>query len=236
MRHILKRGEPRDLKDWKKKMKDSPQNLRYVNLPSKEKNSIKTALLNEQGYLCAYTLQRLKSIGECHIEHIQPQNNTPQLDLDYANMAACFPKDGGDKSYGYGAPVKAGSPIESGVDFVSPYSPGCESRFCYTQKGEVSALAKDSAAATTIDILQLNHGSLVDLRLRAIETHGIGLRTSRMRRPLKPISAKEARRLANEIMKPDSHDHLEPFCVVLAQVALKYAKKEEARAQRLRAQ
>lgn len=236
MRLIAKSAEPLELTNWKQTMRLSPQNLNYDNLPSNEKDAIKASLLKEQGHLCAYIMVRLRDVGDCHIEHVQPQNAAPGLDLNYANMVACFPKNGGDVSHGYGAPVKAGIPVTPNNNFVSPHSPNCEQRFLYDTKGHVCAAAGDAAAKQTIQTLRLDHDTLVDLRRRAIEAHGLTLRHLSARKPRVLKSAAEARRFATEVMQFGTNDYLEPFCVALSQVALDYANKEEARAQRMRAQ
>ncbi|SFZ78009.1 retron system putative HNH endonuclease [Chitinimonas taiwanensis] len=236
MRHVVKKAEPQALRDWKSSNQQSPQNLNYSNLPSDVRNQVRAALLNEQGHLCAYTLRRIRSITDCHIEHIRPQNTNPELDLDYANMAACFPKDGGDKSSGYGAPIKGGQGISLNENFISPHEASTNNRFLYNSKGEVSASDHDVAALGTINILQLCHKQLVELRRTAIEAHGLTIQRSTTRKSKKLKSAAEARRFAREVLQPDSNGQLEPFCVVLAQVALKYADNEEARARRIRSQ
>jgi uncharacterized protein (TIGR02646 family) len=236
VRSIRKLPEPPELKKWKKDMEASPQNLSYDNLSGEVKEEIKKRLLEEQGYLCAYTLRRLNGVDDCHIEHVLPQNAAREKDLDYGNMAGCFPPDGGDTSHGYGAPVKAGIPVIHNANFVTPHSLGCEQRFRYDGKGGIHATDGDSAAENTILVLKLDHGALADLRRRAIETQGLSLRSGSARKPANPISAAQARRLAEEVSKPDAAGRLTPFCVVLRQVALEYAEKEEKRSQRLRAE
>lgn len=235
MRSITQLGEPVELANWKQAMQTSPQNLNYDNLPSGEKDAIKAHLLKEQGYLCAYTMMRLRDVVDCHIEHIQPQSAAPNLDLDYSNMAACFPKDGGNVSHGFGAPVKAGTSVTPNNNFVSPHSANCEQRFFYDTKGHVCAATGDAAAKQTIQTLRLDHDTLVDLRRRAIETYGLTLRHSSARRQRVLKSATDARRFATEVMQLGADGYLEPFCVALSQAALEYAVKEEARARRVRA-
>lgn len=233
MRQIRKSAEPAELRQWKAENVNSPQNLNYGNLPGAVNKSVREGLLKEQGYLCAYTLRRLSSVEDCHIEHILPQNAAPERDIDYNNMAACFPKDGGDVSAGYGAPVKGGTSVTLNVDFVSPHQTGCTDRFVFTKNGEVQAQPSDSAASHTIKLLKLDDKKLREMRQMAIQTHGLAIQrgTSRQRPRLK--SEAEARRFAAEVLKPDISGKLEPFCVVLAQVALKFADAERARAQRM---
>lgn len=235
MRAIVKQGIPMTLQNWVRDMRrDAPQNLSYDNLPTAIKDDVKRALLMEQGHLCAYTLRKLHGIDSCHIEHVEPQNAAPGKDLDYANMAACVPKDGGNTSFGYGAPIKAGKAVTLNADFLSPHMPGCDTRFRFDDKGCVRSATGDAAAQGTINTLKLDHGALIELRRAALQAHGltIATRTTRTARQLK--SAAEARRFAAEVLRPDGSGQLEPFCVALAQVALAYAEREEARSQRLR--
>jgi len=238
MRAIAKQGTPMALQNWVRDMRrDAPQNLSYGNLPTTVKDEVKKALLAEQGHLCAYTLRRLHGIEDCHIEHVEPQNAAPGKDLDYANMAACVPKDGGDTSFGYGAPIKAGKAVTLNADFVSPHMPGCGTRFRFDAQGGVQAATTgDAAAQETITTLKLDHGALTDLRRAALQAHGLTVtaRTTRTARQLK--SAAEARRFAAEVLQPGGNGQLEPFCAALAQVALAYAEREDARSQRLRGQ
>lgn len=235
MRTIAKQGTPMTLQNWMRDMqRDAPQNLSYGNLPTAVKDQVKQALLIEQGHLCAYTLRKLHGIEDCHIEHVEPQSAAPGKGLEYANMAACIPKDGGDTSSGYGAPVKAGQAVELNTNFISPHMPGCDERFRFDAHGGVRATQGDAAAQGTITTLKLDHDALIDLRRAALQAHGLAVtvRTNRTARQLK--SAAEARRFAAEVLRPDRNGQLEPFCAALAQVALSYADREEARAQRLR--
>lgn len=235
MRAITKQGTPIALQNWVRDMRrDAPQNLSYNNLPTGVKDDVKKALLAEQGHLCAYTLRRLSSIEDCHIEHVEPQSSVPSKGLDYSNMAACAPKNGGDTSPGYGAPIKAGRAVVLNTDFVSPHTPDCDARFQFDAQGGLQAMPEDAAAQETIKTLNLDHEALIDLRRAALQAHGLSFtpRTTRMARQLK--SATEARRFATEVLQPNNRGHLEPFCLALAQVALNYADREDARAQRLR--
>ena len=227
MKRVIKGKEPPALTAWKAENHDSPQNLVYGNLPGKVLDNIKEQMLKEQGYLCGYTMRRLNAVTECHLEHIEPQNASTR-DLDYANMLACFPSDGGDTKPGYGAPIKGGVAVNSD-NFVSPIHPQVEQHFHYTWKGEIYAKnPQDVAAAKTIKLLKLDNPKLADLRKAAIEAAGI-TRASDM-----PLSAAKARRLAQECLQKDANSHLPAYCPAISQVAEEYALREEKRATRLR--
>ena len=86
MRFFKKGPAPRALRVW---MKENAGSCRYANLPSDVKSEIRRSLLSEQGFLDAYTMQRI-SEETCHIEHFRPQSHFPEASLDYANMHACW--------------------------------------------------------------------------------------------------------------------------------------------------
>lgn len=88
MIHILKLDPPKELLDYKKSF--DPQKS-YENF--RDKDSIRKALLEEQGYICAYCMCAIGYDGkslekEVRIEHYRSQNISPELQLDYNNMFA----------------------------------------------------------------------------------------------------------------------------------------------------
>jgi uncharacterized protein (TIGR02646 family) len=216
-------------------MERAPQNRSYENFPSEVKDAVLESLLREQGYLCAYTMVRIETAGECHIEHIIPQNQDRTKDLDYTNMAACFPRDGGDTSFGFGAPLKAGAHVVPNENFVSPNSGGCEGRFLFDGNGKIRAREGDAAAEQTIQTIRLDHPSLVEMRREVMAYHGLGILPKGIRPGKEEVMGpKRARRFAEEVLKPDAAGRLAELCVALAQAALRHAEREEARARRLR--
>lgn len=87
MLYIKKQAEPQQLIDDKRNGLKS-----YLEITSTTKNAIKEALLNEQGYLCAYCMQRI-SIENATIEHYIAQNPKDiqadeSLSIAYNNMLA----------------------------------------------------------------------------------------------------------------------------------------------------
>jgi len=225
MRHIQKGGEPKALRDWKRANKKIPENLFYGRRSTFPTSAVKDALLKEQFHLCAYTMKRLSTVDDFHIEHIQPQSitkkkpETKPLEVDYTNMLACFPPKS-DRAPGYGAPWKADYEVTD-ENFVSPLHGSCEKRFLYKPDGTVKEANGDGAAKETIKALVLNHDVLVELRERELRAYGI------VRRGTRQISAKKAKELAESIMQPDSEGCLPEYCVAVRQVAEKYANREE---------
>jgi hypothetical protein len=107
MRRIRKTNPPASLRNWIDANRQLP-NFNYDALPTGVKADLKEQLLAEQGFLCAYTGRGVAD-DDSHIEHLKPQNKCESgEDVNYRNLVACFPVDGGDVSYGYGAPVKGG--------------------------------------------------------------------------------------------------------------------------------
>jgi uncharacterized protein (TIGR02646 family) len=183
-------------------------------------------MLAEQGNLCAYTMQRVQSVDDCHIEHIVPRSQLPEShdrDIDYTNMLACFPGSlacspginpppDWNPREPYGAQHKGGTSIDES-NFVSPLRDDVESRFHYTADGRVSFDAGDTPAMRSIEILNLNHDKLRELRRAAIDERIFEA----------PLSTADAEELAVSIATPDSAGMLSPFCVAISQVSMWYA-------------
>lgn len=80
MFYIIKGREPTSLTQYKK-----TKGAYFDGFANKD--DIRQALLEEQGYLCAYCMRRIKNINEVTIEHYLPQSKTDAADgLDYRNM------------------------------------------------------------------------------------------------------------------------------------------------------
>ncbi len=65
---------------------------------------LRDALLEEQGYICAYCMRRIpakdvKVDASSKIEHIKSQEDRPDLQLNYANMAICCPGNMNDEAH-----------------------------------------------------------------------------------------------------------------------------------------
>lgn len=236
MRSIAKGAEPRELIQWRADNRATPQNLVYGGggFPAE---AVRTALLAEQFHLCAYTLRRLKTAAQCHaatqdtraschIEHVLPQSRRrPGEDIDYQNMVACYPPSQSSVACEFGAQVKADFDPSTG-GFVSPLSAGVEAHFDFDARGRASGRTADGGR--TIDILNLNHKTLVDDRAAVIKgyLHPKG----------QPLSAQAALRVANEVMQPDAQGCLPAYCVAVAQAAQRHADRQKRRATRMRGQ
>jgi uncharacterized protein (TIGR02646 family) len=232
MRTITKGALPQALIRWRADNAAVPQNLVYgaAAFPSE---AVRKSLLAEQFHLCAYTMRQLKTAAQCqalgqdtrascHIEHLWPQcRNVPSEDIDYQNMVACFPPSQSKAVCEFGAHAKADFDPDTG-GFVSPLSPNVHAHFKFDQRGR--ALGSTADGDSTIQVLNLNHPILVNDRAAAIK--------GALQPKGKPLSAQAARRLAQQVLRPDAQQRLPSYCVAVAQIALQHAEREERRANR----
>ena len=84
MKHIHKGGTPQCLIEWIGKSNENWQ-AEYSNMPKRIKDSVKKALLTEQGWLCCYCECQL-SDENSHIEHFRPQCDPTVDPLDFSNI------------------------------------------------------------------------------------------------------------------------------------------------------
>jgi len=213
MKRIKKTHAPKEFREWDSNNRGKDSHC-YDALPGTVKRVLMKALCEEQGYLCAYTGLSIE-VDSAHIEHIKPQNKCVNgEDVKYRNVIACFPVDGGDKSAGFGAPIKGGWWVEA--SFVSPLASDCENRFRFKWSGKVSAFPDSNAPATkTISVLELGHDSLVELRRMAIRGFfGFGTESE--------ITKDQAKELLRKIDAKDSQGKFRPFDFVLKQLLTKY--------------
>jgi uncharacterized protein (TIGR02646 family) len=213
LRRIAKTHPPSSFLTWKR-TETVLGNCTFKNLQDPQKGDLKAYLLKEQGYLCAYTGRRISPL-DSHLEHLKPQTEcSTGEDVDYRNLVACFPGDGGDKSYGYGAPVKAD--WWDSILFVSPISHNCERNFVFEWSGKIKASTSTAPALETIKRLGLDHDDLTKLRRKAIAGFfGFG-------KGIVPLSTTEASRLRTTIDRLDAQGKLTEYCFVLAQLLAKY--------------
>ena len=166
MRTIDQQLEPTAYAEWRaaSQVRDEV-NYGYDLLPGNLRYEVKAALIADQRGLCAYTGIGINA-DRSHIEHLIPQSHCVrgEGDVDYANMAACYPAPG-DPWIPFGAVFKANwpSPAEAHL-FVSPRSVGCEGRFLFSIRGVISVPANDNAAEETVKRLGLSNKRLEALR------------------------------------------------------------------------
>lgn len=221
MRRIVKGPEPEDVRLWREANAAVPQNLTYDNMP---KIGAKRQMLVEQGYLCAYTMQRISTVDDCHIEHVVPRSQYPQdpeVQISYGNLLACCPSNtpGHPRKrgkYPYGAEEKGQTRVFDS-NFVSPLRDDVELRFRYSSDGSVTHLNNDGPAESTIGILRLNHDQLIELRKAAIDERVLDLEPG--------LSAQEAQELSQAVLIPDASGRISEFCLAISHVAAWYADR-----------
>jgi len=165
MKYIVKGPEPQKFTNWKALANENWQ-PGYNGLSGQEKEAVKTALMEEQGYICCYCERELTD-SDSHIEHIRPQSDPTVDPLDYSNIA-CSCQNQTKK----GEPRHCGKLKDDWYDknrFISPLDKNCESFFEYTFDGYIQPANNDQAASVTIDKLGLNIDKLNELRKKAIE-------------------------------------------------------------------
>ena len=232
MRRIVDQQPPAELINWTAQQRVagiyfSFETLGRVLIGEKERD-VKAAILsqrlNDQGYLCAYTLRRI-SENTAHLEHIIPRTvsyaaNRPEETVTYRNILACFPKNGGDTSHGYGAPVRRDLPLA-----VSPCEEQCERAFHYQRNGKVEPGFPtghndyEPIRQQIEDTLNLNADFLVRARKDAIKRAGV----STVDDPNAIESPDAAERLATQILSFKRGNELVPFCVAISHAALAHA-------------
>lgn len=166
MKHIVKQQEPIEFSEWKAMASENWQPT-YDDLRGVVKQSVKQALMTEQGYICCYCERRVTD-EDSHIEHFRPQNN-PQADpLDYANLL-CSCQNRIEK----GDPRHCGNLKNGWFDeqlLISPLSVDCAEQFAYTGDGKIRAAnPADNSARVTIECLGLGIPKINALREKAIE-------------------------------------------------------------------
>jgi uncharacterized protein (TIGR02646 family) len=228
---------PPKLAEWKRAETVYGQR-RYEMLPTVVKEQIRDQRVRDQHGLCAYTLRRIRLVGpknargwDAHVEHVVTQRSSRERGameetVDYDNMVACVDRTA---SLPYGAAAR-GDTVEDLP--VTPFHPSCAVRFRYHADGRMDGV--DGGARRTLEILRLNHASLVEHRRAALAGCGIGVprvATPRVKRaPARiALSQAEATRRAKAMRTPDADGNLPEFCEVLAQCYEAYAELVERR-------
>ncbi len=159
MRHIRKDRKPVAFIQWKTQG-DANWNPGWKDFDGRPiKQVVKQALLDEQGYLCCYCEVRTDQ-GTGHIEHLAPRHTHPDLQLAYENLLYCCGETPKGQPTTCGHARRPDDPVP-----VSPLQPDCESRFLYTELGEMLPRnEEDFDARETVRILKLNEKLLRDVR------------------------------------------------------------------------
>lgn len=207
MRSIKKGAEPRALIEWKRENRDTPHNLYYGKGSSFPSEAVRQALLKEQFHLCAYTLRRLPTAAQCRVK-----GQGTQFSCHIEHVLS--QKHHKAQSVAYN-------------NLVACYPSSQTKVACgYGAVEKVEGLSPE--AAQTIEVLKLNHPTLVNDRAAVIK--------GRLKPRGTPVSAATARRMADEVDTPDAQHCLPEYCEALKQQAERHARQLEKRAARVRGQ
>jgi uncharacterized protein (TIGR02646 family) len=208
VKYIQKAGCPRVYSQWCATVAGTNK-ADWREVPPGPKDALLSALIQEQGALCAYTMKRVE-VDSAHVEHIKPQSrcrvDRPESDLNYNNLVACFPRENMGGKYRYGAQKKGDWWEDAGKEFVSPLHPSCEKRFRFDLSGNISAVNGRSDGLKTIAVLGLDHPSLIDERKRAVEEFVYGPVGS------EPLSQGNTLRAQQSVCMRDRHGQFRQFC------------------------
>ena len=215
MRFIKKKQQPQSLIEAKKTV-PLPK---YGELDTQVKDDIRTHLLEEQGFICCYCMQRIEA-NKMKIEHYKAQNEDkyPELQLEFGNMlAACKGEIENDPRNILHCDSAKG---KEDLVLINPHDASKKYIFeqlKYTASGEIKSDNEDVQKELE-KILNLNQEQLKNLRKSIID--GIVEMISRgfKKEPVKKSF------LENQIEKANTRKKakLSPFC----QVKIYYLEKK----------
>ncbi len=165
MRKIDKRAEPREWKDYRKTPGARYQPFGYL----------VDALLDEQGYICAYCERRIphrdvQQEEDHRIEHLSSQKKGREVgddsDLDYNNMVICCPGNISNNKKQYHCDKAKGSKELT----ISPLNAAMMSTIRFTPTGKISSTDDQLNLELGKDGLNLNNQRLVKHRQEAWAT------------------------------------------------------------------
>lgn len=183
MRTIVKRSEPPSHRRLRSR------GIKYDGYPLKEKDVLRSALVDEQGGICCYCCGSISAVrNKMKIEHWKSQKHFSNLDMDYNNMmAACM---GGERKgtlkREQHCDTRKG---EDKLDFcpLSRYG-RIEDTLTYTEDGRIKSSNKKFNSQIK-DVLNLNHPKLIASRRGVMceVEEWLGRRTRNKRAVLKEI-------------------------------------------------
>lgn len=210
MKRIIKKQEPEQFTQWKA-MANADWQPTYADLRGEVKQAVKTALMQEQSYICCYCERRLEQ-DDSHIEHFMPQSDITVDPLDFSNMLCSCQQE-----LQHGEPRHCGNLKGNWFDkmlLISPLEATCETKFRYTADGHIASVdATDRAAQQTIEKLGLDIPKLRALRRSAIE---LFLDES--------LSTEDLRQFVIHYLQQDSQGMLGEFWTTIQQIFEDYTK------------
>ena len=193
----------------------------WEKLSGTNKENLKTALLNEQGFICCYCQQRIELDSKTIIEHFIARDIQPEKMFDYENLFACC--DGGDKDRenpnSRRMPLYCDRKKANKTLAVNPLDEYCETHFKYIfnenpEEPEVIIEGISKEGQEAIESLNLNISKFRTLR-------GLALVNSifdKINDEYVRISDDDINDLIVVIKQRKTDGWFEPFCVVLDNV------------------
>ncbi len=181
------------------------------------KEQLREALLKEQGFICAYCMQRIKNTGKStKIEHWAPRKKDNEK--DYMNLLAVCKGNEGKLGAEHCDTLKKKQPIT-----ISPLHPNCEQLVKFDPGGQIYSEDK------TIDdelkrILGLDKQHLVDERARLLDRVKEAIQKTAKSNADAKIKKADLTNMLKEWQALKSGE-FEPFC----QVAIAYIYKKITR-------
>lgn len=186
MKYIKKnlQAEPNALRKYRSKTSNAHYSG-YIDkdIDTGEVYPLKKALLDEQGYICAYCMKRITLVlnqqnkPQVEVEHFLPQKLNPELDLVYQNMlGVCNGLSQGypekchlhhcDKTNGEAGKINGHIKLKK----LDPRSSSCEQLLYYNLEGEVLAVRNDEDVTHDLEkVLNLNNKALKNARKDIID-------------------------------------------------------------------
>jgi uncharacterized protein (TIGR02646 family) len=182
------------------------------------KAPLRQALLKEQGYICAYCMQRIKDdSNSTKIEHWSPRNR--ENEKDYMNLlAVCKGNEGRQAEEQHCDTMKGSTSIT-----VSPLKSTCEQWVKFDPGGNI--YSDDSTVEIELkNILGLNRQHLIDERAKLLDRVKEAIQKIAKNNPDTKIKKSDLTAMLNDWQTLKSAEY-EPFC----QVAIAYIQKKIAR-------
>ncbi|WP_020614468.1 retron system putative HNH endonuclease [Sediminispirochaeta bajacaliforniensis] len=167
---INKGSSPSELDQYKRECSESISRGTTKLLDDfSRKDDLRISLAEEQGYLCAYCMQRINpENGDTKIEHFHPQTEYPTEQLDYSNLLLCCNGNQGDRPANQHCDTKKKN---AEIKYNPALSPSIEQTIRYERDGKI--VSDDEDWNNHIDnVLNLNYSRLRENResvLRAVD-------------------------------------------------------------------
>ncbi|WP_293148545.1 MULTISPECIES: retron system putative HNH endonuclease [unclassified Microcoleus] len=213
MKRIIKGSEPPCLLQYRQ-----TNDAKYDNYRPKE--PLKKALLEEQGYICCYCMQRI-SIDDMEIEHNKAQNENcyPELQLDYKNLLASCTGNRGKGLKNFHCNARKGYYEGKNINYTITLNPAdsnknCEHYIKYSSTGKLLSASDDETINRELnEILNLNHQNLIDNRKIALDViiHVLNKKFSN-----KTWSKEAIKKKVEELSSKDAEGKYSPYCQYIA--------------------